>query len=420
MSTSLIAGIALCVVFSAYSSATETAFSSMNRIRMKNIAKNGNKKAELVLELSENYDKLISTILIGNNVVNILSASLATTIFTYYFGALGVTISTLVMTMIILVFGEVTPKILAKESAEEFAMFAAPIIKIAMFLFAPLVWAFSLWKKLLAKIFKTKSDDGFSEEELITIVEEAEQDGAFDEHESELIRSAIEFNDMQASEILTSRVNLVALENNANIEEVKGVFRSSGYSRIPIYQDTIDNIVGVLHEKDLYDLLYREKNSIESIVKPVIWVSPGTEIFALLRRLQKEKLHMAIVVDEFGGTMGIVTMEDIIEELVGEIWDEHDEVVANFKEMENGNYKVDATCEIEDFFKYFELKEDYEEYDAQTVSGWVTAVLGHIPEKGEHFNFEHLHVEVTTVDDRRVHEIEVSRLEEAQEKNGEP
>jgi len=410
MSNLLVAGIIGCVVVSAFSSATETAFSSFNRIRLKNIAKNGNKKAEATLELAENFDKLLSTILITNNIVNILSASLATAIFTFYFGNMGVTLSTVVMTIVILTFGEISPKILAKESPEEVAMFCTPLVKILMLLLSPLVWFFSQWRKVLNKVFKSKNDDSFSEEELITIVEEAEQEGAFDEHESELIRSAIEFNDMLAGEILTSRVNLVALDKSASVDEVKDAFRTSGYSRLPIYQDTIDNIVGVLHEKDLYDLLYREKQNIESIIKPVIWVSPGTEIFTLLRRLQKEKLHMAIVIDEFGGTMGIVTMEDIIEELVGEIWDEHDEVVANFKALENGNFSVDATCEIEDFFKYFELKSDTEQYDAQTVSGWVTAVLGHIPQTDEHFDFEHLSVRISEADDRRVHTIEVSQI----------
>lgn len=409
MNTALIVSIIICVILSAYFSATETAFSSMNRIRVKNIAKNGNKKAELVMELSENYDKLLSTILIGNNIVNIASASLATTVFTFYFGSMGVTLSTVVMTVVVLIFGEISPKSLAKESPEAFAMFSAPAIRFLMIVFSPLVWFFSQWKKLLNKLFKTRGDDAFSEEELITIVEEAEQGGAFDEHESELIRSAIEFNDLEAGEILTSRVNMVAVEKTAQIEDVKDVFRSSGYSRIPVYEDNIDNIVGVLHEKDFYDMLYRGKSNITGVVKPVIWVSPGTEISDLLRRLQKEKMHMAVVVDEFGGTMGIVTMEDIIEELVGEIWDEHDEVVANFKPLDNGDFLVDANCEIENFFDYFELQADPEEYDAKTVSGWVTGELGHIPVSGETFDFEDICVTVTNADERRVLEVQVHK-----------
>lgn len=411
MNSALLIGIAICIVFSAFFSASETAFSSLNKIRIKNMAKGGDARAQRVLQMVEHYDQLLSTILIGNNVVNILSASLATTVFTFYFGNMGVSLSTLVMTVVVLILGEISPKSLAKEAPEKFAMFAAPLLRGMTVFCTPLNYLFAAWKRLLVRLFKTKGDDGFSEEELITIVEEAEQGGAFDEHEGRLIRSAIEFNDLEVSEILTSRVNLVAVEKGTDIEEVKNVFRTHGYSRLPVYEGSIDNIVGVIHEKDLYDLLYRGRHEMEIIIKPVIWVAPGTEISTLLRRLQKEKLHMAVVVDEFGGTMGIVTMEDIIEELVGEIWDEHDEIVSNFHQLTGSRFAVNGSCELQEFFDYFNLKADYELYDAKTVGGWVTNELLHIPERGEKFDFEKLRVIVTKTDDRRVLEIEVAPKE---------
>lgn len=403
----LIAGVVACLALYAFFSASESAYSSLNRIRMKNLAKEGNKRAQMALELSENYDKLLSSILIGNTIVNILATSLATAAFVGYFGDFGVTLSTLVMTVAVLVLAEITPKTFAKEFTSEIAMATAPALRLFILLFTPLNLLFRGWKNLLGRIFKNPVEEAISEEELLTIVDEAQEGGSLDEHEGDLIRSAIEFNDLEASEILTSRVKLVAVEKDASIAEIQEAFHTHGYSRLPMYEGSVDNIVGVLHEKDFYDLLYRKREDIASVLKAVLYVAPSTPISTLLRNLQKAKLHMAVVVDEFGGTMGIVTMEDIIEELVGEIWDEHDEIVSNFKALGDDRFAVEGSCELQDFFEYFKLKGDYEFYDAKTVGGWVINELLHIPEKGEQFVFENLQVTVSKTDDRRVLEIEV-------------
>ena len=317
--------LVILVALSAFFSATETAFLSFNKARMKSMAKQGNKKAQLVVDLEERYDKLLSTILIGNNIVNILASSMATVIFVAFLGNAGVTVSTVVMTVVVLIFGEISPKTLAKDHADSLAMVIAPIINLLMGLFTPFTWLFSQWKKLLTVIFPSKGETGMTEEELLTIVAEAEEEGGIDEQESDLIRSAIEFNDRTAEEILTHRVDVVAVDAESAMDEVETVFRESGFSRLPVYEENVDNVIGIIHEKDFH--ANRNAASLKDIMRPALFVTTGSKTAALLETLQKAKSHIAIVTDEYGGTAGIVTMEDIIEELVGEIYDEHDEVI---------------------------------------------------------------------------------------------
>lgn len=398
--------IVFCIIGSAYFSASETAFSTMNRIRMKNLADSGDSRAAVALKLVDNYDKLISTILIGNNIVNITSSSLATVVFTMWLADAGVSVSTAVMTVLVLIFGEISPKTLAKENAESFALATARLMRALMVLLTPLNFLFSLWKKLLDRLFKKQEDPGITAEELMTMVDEAQNDGGIDEHNGELIRSAIEFDDLDANDILTPRVDLVAVEKDDSMEEVGRVFMENTYSRLPVYEDTIDNIIGMIHEKDFFTALHNGADNFASAVKPVIYVSGGIKISKLLRLIQQSKTHVAVVVDEFGGTEGIVTLEDVLEQLVGDIWDEHDIVEQEIEEINNTTFVVSGSCSLEDFFEMFRLPEEEEEkYESITVGGWVMEELRCVPEIGAHFVFHGNEVYVTKVEKRHVEEI---------------
>ena len=307
-----IIGIAVLVIFSAYFSATETAFTSVNRIRIKNLANDGNKKAKEVLELSEKFDKMLSTILVGNNIVNIAMSAIATVLFMELYPVYGATIATVVITVVVLIFGEISPKSLAKESPEKFAMFSAPFLKFFMALLAPVNWIFGCWKKLLAKLFNADGVNPITEDELLTIVEEAETEGGIDTDQSELIQNAIEFNDLEAWDVLTPRVDIKAIEIDETQDEIAELFLSTGFSRLPVYEDDLDNIVGVLNQKDFHNYIKGTDTPISEYVKPVIFVAGSMKIAQLLKRLQTVKTHIAIIVDEYGGTSGLVTMEDIL------------------------------------------------------------------------------------------------------------
>lgn len=408
--------IIFCIVGSAYFSASETAFSTMNRIRMKNLADNGNTRAAIALKLVDNYDKLISTILIGNNIVNILSSSLATVVFTLWLADAGVSVSTVVMTVVVLIFGEISPKTVAKENAESFALATARLMQFMMIILTPLNFIFSQWKRLLDCIFKKKDDPGITAEELITMVDEAQNDGGIDEHNGELIRSAIEFDDLDANDIITPRVDLVAVEKDTPMEEVGEVFMKNTYSRLPVYEDNIDNIIGMVHEKDFFTAYNNGAKSLAHCIKPVIYVSSGMKISRLLRMIQQSKTHIAVVVDEFGGTEGIVTLEDVLEQLVGDIWDEHDIVEQEIEEINNTTFMVSGSCSLEDFFETFHLPEQQDEYESITVGGWVMEELGCVPDIGAHFAFEGHEVFVTKVEKRHVKEIRFQLAEPIVEK----
>ena len=408
-SISMIAALVILVILSAFFSATETAFTSLNRIRLKSRADSGNKRAALTLRIAEDYDKLLSTNLIGNNIVNISASTVGTVLFTKLFLDYGPLVSTVVLTVVILVFGEISPKSMAKENAEAFAMFAAPIMRVLMTVLTPVNYLFAQWKKLLSRIFRKSEEEGITEEELITMVDQAENEGGLDQHEGQLIRSAIEFNDLEVEEILTPRVDIVAAEDTATMDEIAAIFAENGYSRLPIYHDTIDNIIGVIHEKDFHAARYHGQEDVSAIVSNVLYTTGSTKISDLLRILQRAKAHMVIVVDEYGGTEGLCTLEDIVEELVGEIWDEHDEVIEEFKKQSDGSYLISCNANLTDLYDLFSIKG---ERDSTTVSGWVMEEVGRVPEEGDHFVYENLDVTVTKVDHRRVLEIRVVVLPE--------
>ena len=402
-----------CIIMSAYFSATETAFSSLNRIRIKNMAEKGNKRAGLVLKLSENYDGLLSTILIGNNIVNIASASLATVIFVKLLGdEAGASISTVVTTIVVLIFGEVSPKSIAKESPEQFAMFSAPFLNAFMVLLTPANYLFKQWKKLLSLLIRTSGDSGITEEELLAIVEEAKQDGGIDEQEGSLIKSAIEFTELEAMDIATPRVDVTGIPVDADKEEIAAVFGETGYSRLPVYKDKIDDIIGIIYQKDFYNQVYRGVCGVEAIVRPALYVAKSKKINVLLKELQKNKMHIAVVIDEFGGTMGIVTLEDILEELVGEIWDEHDVVVQEIEKISDQEYLVLGNTSVE---KLFEELGGEEEFESFTVSGWVMELAERIPEEGDVLYYENMTITVMKMKDRRVEQVRIVLEAEAME-----
>jgi len=397
---------------SAYFSATETAFSSLNRIRVKNMAEKGNKKAQLVLKLSENFDNMLSTILIGNNVVNILSASLATVLFVNWLGnEAGPSVSTAVTTVVVLIFGEITPKSIAKESPEKFAMFSAPFLRMLMFVLTPFNFLFSMWKKMLSLVIKSDGDRSITEEELITIVEEAEQEGGLDEEESTLIRSAIEFSEVEVKEILTPRIQIEAVPEDATEEEIARVFTETGYSRLPVYKDSIDHITGVIYHKDFHNYVYNTDKDISSIIRPAIFVTPNKKIDELLKELQQQKSHIAFILDEYAGTTGLVTLEDIMEELVGEIWDEHDEIVQEIVQVSENEYHVLGSADIEEVFDQFDIDQ---EIDVMTASGWVMNALERIPDEGDSFVYNNLTVTVLKMDENRVEKISIVTAETGQ------
>lgn len=406
MSTSTyIVIIVILLICSAYFSATETAFSSLNKTKLKAMAEKGDKKAKHAIELSDKYDKLISTILIGNNIVNIAASSLGTVMFINILGGeAGPTVSTVVITVAVLIFGEISPKSIAKDCPEKFAIFSTPIISVLIWILTPLNLIFSAWKKLLSKIFRLESSTGMSQEELLMLVEEVQQDGSIDENEGELLTNVIEFSNIEAEDILTHRVDLEAVPIEADKAEIAEAFQTSKFSRILVYKESIDNVVGVIHLKDFYTGMGVTDKKVEDILSPVIFVLKNEKIDELLEKLQKSKSHLAVVLDEYGGTYGIVTMEDILEEIVGEIWDEHDEVIESIKRCGKDAYIVNASMDLDDFCEYFEIETESE---STSLSGWIMEQMEEIPEGGETLNYENLTITVGEVDNHRITDVKV-------------
>ena len=382
--------LVLLITMSAYFSATETAYSSLNKIKLKSIANKGNKKAKLALELSEKYDSVISTILIGNNIVNIATASLATVLFTKLLGSSGVTVSTIVMTILILIFGEISPKSIAKDIPESFAIVSAPLLNVFCIILKPVNHIFCLWKKLISKVLKIQKHSGITEDEILTIVEEAENEGGINPQQLEIIKSAIELNEQEVIEAFTPRVDMIAVKDSCSKEELLNLFIESGFSRIPVYHDNIDNVIGIINEKDLINIVVNKNNEeISSIIKPLNVIQPHMKLSHLLKVLQNNKSHMALIADEYGGTMGIITLEDILEELVGEIWDEHDKVVNDIEKIGEDEYIVRGNANIEKVLEEVDLEDEFE---VNSVNGWVIQQFGKIPKVGESFEYKNLKI----------------------------
>lgn len=402
--------IIFCIIMSAYFSATETAFSSLNKIRMKNMADKGNAKAAKVLKMAENYDSLLSTILIGNNIVNIACASLSTILFVDMMGEdLGAGMSTLVTTIVVLIFGEVSPKSIAKEMPEQFAMFSSGLLGVLLVILAPFNFLFRQWKKLLSKIIRPGEKQGTTEEELLTFVEETKNEGGIDEQESSMIRNVIDFSDIEAGEILTPRIDVIGIPIGASKEDVAQVFSESGYSRLPVYEETMDHICGIIYEKDFHNHVLHTDAAIEEYIKPALFVTENKKIRDLLKELQSKKLHIAVIIDEYGGTVGIVTMEDILEELVGEIWDEHDEIVNAISKIAENEYEILGSANVE---KVFEEIGIVAEVEVTTINGWVMDACQQVPKAGDTFEFQNAFVRVMEMDGRRVSKIHIKLKDE--------
>ncbi len=397
-----------CIIMSAYFSATETAFNSLNMTKIKIAAEHGDKTAALIIKLLDDYNRLLTTILVGNNIVNIALSSMGTVLFIELLGGdLGATVSTAVITVVVLIFGEITPKSIAKESPEAFARFSAPIINFLAIILTPVNFIFAMWKKLVSLVVKSGEEQAATEEELLSMVDEVEQSGGIGEQESELIRNAMELNENDCADIATPRVDIEAVGKDWTKEEVAEVFVETGYSRLPVYVDSIDNIIGIIHRTDFYNNYDMENISDTMLTKPV-FVPTTMKIGALLKLLQKNKCHMAVVTDEYGGTYGIVTMEDILEELVGEIWDEHDEIEEDMSENK-GIYTVSGSMDPEELFE--ELEMDIEEVPYATLSGWIMDELNKVPEVGDTFENSGYRFTVETVDGMRVDTAVVEKLE---------
>ncbi len=414
----LIIGLGVLVLLSAFFSASETAYSSLNPVRLKSMIATGQrvKTATRTLELAEKYDKLLSTVLVGNNIVNIAASSLATVLFVGWFGNAGVSLATLIMTILVLMFGEVSPKTLAKEQPEQFAMFASLPLKALSVVLSPINLFFSKWKQLLLHMFQIKGVHNMTEEELLAYVNEAHEDGGINEVEAGMIRQVIEFNDLEVDDILTPRVDMLSAALDDTQESIEGMFHESGFSRLPIYGRSEDDIKGVLLQKDYWYEVKKQGKALQNVIKPVMFVTKQIKISKLLEQLQQKKCHMAIVVDEYGGTLGLVTVEDILEQLVGEIWDEHDEVVQAIVEESENCYRVLGSADIDDFLEVFHFDG---EFDSSTVGGWVVEHLGRFPQNGEAFSYEEWEITVTQTIRQRVLEIMLQKKPEPQTEQAE-
>jgi len=422
-SVPLLIAIVALIILSAFFSSVETAYSCSNKVKLRTMCSTGNKRAGKVLTLAEeDYDKLISTILVGNNIVNLSAATLSTLFFALIItnGVDSSLISTIAITVAVLIFGEITPKFIAKSYPEKLSMVAYPIIKFFYYIFYPINFIFSGYKWLISKVFKLKNNDVVTEEEILTIVEEAEEDGTLREEETDLIRSVIEFDDVEVGDILVPRVNMVAIDEKASKDEIRKIFKKEGYSRLPVYKDSIDKIIGTLHEKDFYSVLTNKTFDLDKLLQPAFYTTEHIKISVLLKQLQKKRIHMAIVLDEYGGTLGLVTLEDIIEELIGEIWDEFDEEVNYFKESGENCFVVDGNAPLADVFEKFELEGEEENFEAFTLSGWIIETLGEIPRANKSFEYKNLEILVLKSTVKKVLQVKISAKqteEETEEKD---
>ncbi|MCL2441168.1 MAG: hemolysin family protein [Treponema sp.] len=403
----IIAALIVLLCFSAFFSACEMAFSSLNRIKLKNLSVKS-KRARLALKMLEVYDKILSTVLIGNNIVNITASALATALFIGLFGAKGVSIATLVMTILLLIFGDISPKALAKETPELIALRNAPLLQFFVFLLTPINILMSGWKKLLMKIFTVKADRSTTEDELLTFVEESRQEGVINIQEEKMIRQVIGFDDLKASDIFTPRIDVTAVPAGAAIEEIDKKFMETGFSRLPVYQDSIDNITGLILFKDFYREVMKGLKTPMDIIKPAVFVTKTIKIAHLFKTLQKKQAHFAVIVDEHGGTLGIVTIEDIIEELVGEIWDEHDEVIEAARKEYDGSFTVFGSVNFKDMLEAINEHGFEEEIPDTTVANWIMENLGRLPKVNEILTWQYLTFKVLKVIKQRVMEVNIT------------
>jgi len=404
--------IVILVLMSAFFSSAETAFSSINKIRLRNYVSEGKAGSKKAQYITDNFDKTISTILIGNNIVNIAATSISTAVITKLFGdSTGLLISTVAMTIIILIFGEILPKSIAKEHAESYGLKISGILYFLIKLLTPLNYLFTVLKNGVVKLFSKNNEasPSVTEEEIKVLVDISEEEGVIDQKEKELLHRSLDFNEILVGEIFTHRLDMVAIEVNESIEDITKLLLEERYSRIPVYEDNIDNIIGFLSEREFFAELVKNKQvNIRDILRKPIFVVKSMKIGALLPELQRTKSHMAIVLDEFGGTAGLITMEDILEELVGEIWDEHDEKVNSITKISDTIYEIDAQYHLDDFSELLNIKRPESTY--YNVGGWVFELLSGIPKIGDVVTYKNLKITILEVDNHRLQKVRVEIL----------
>ena len=404
----------MLLVLSALFSSCETAFSSVNKIRLKNYAAKGDKRAEKALKIANKFEDALTAILIGNNIVNILSTSISTVLFTQILGPGGVGAATVVMTVLVLVFGEITPKSFAKNHAEQCALMFAEPLSAFMIVLKPVVMVF----KVIQKLFKPKTEQpSVTEDELKYIIDEIEEQGVLEEQESDLVRSALEFDEITVDEILIPRVNVIAIEKNTPFNEIKEKFLTDMYSRLPVYEKNIDNIIGVITNKSFFRLMNENKENISDIIQEIIHISDLKLISEALKEMQKSKMHMAVVMDQYGGTKGIITLEDIIEELVGEIYDENDEIIAHFVKTGDNEYEVSGELSISDMLENLDMPEDKIECSGNSVGGWIMELLGHVAVENETVQSDIFKMTVLSMEDQKILKIRLEIVPKDTEEN---
>lgn len=396
----------ILIILSGLFSATETAFSSLNPIKLKFLIEQGNKRASKTLAMYEKFEKLLVVILVGNNIVNILSASLATLIFVDLLGQdLGVTIATVVLTTVVLIFGEITPKSIAKQLPESFAIFITPFIKMVSYIILPITFIFGLIQQGMNRLFKFKKQT-VTEDELLTYVAEVEKQGGINANEKELIQRVIDFDALKVTEILTPRVDIQAVDITDDIEDISDIFESTGHSRLPVYDKDLDHIIGILHYKDFIYHVVTGKKTVKQMMKDPIFVTEYMKIVDLLHMLKTKKEHLAIVKDEHGGTQGLASLEDIVEELVGDIFDEHDAVEKDITKIDQDHYIVKGSAELEDVLKLLGFEYD----DAQTMNGFMLDQMGKIPFVNESFEYEGFSFKVRKTTKKKILEVEIKKV----------
>ncbi|MBO5240405.1 MAG: HlyC/CorC family transporter [Clostridia bacterium] len=414
--------IAILILLSGFFSGTETAFSCANKIKLKSMAALGKKNANAVASFAdEKYDKLVTAILVGNNIVNLTASALGTILFGILIADANIatTVSTAVLTVVVLLFGEITPKYLASVYPEKFCFFFYPLMQLFYWILMPVCKVFDGYKALLKKIFKLEKDATVTDEELLSLVDEAEEDGTLKEDESELVRSALEFDDLKVEDILVPRVDVAAVNVAFTMDEIREVFHKTGYSRLPVYRETIDNVIGLIHQREFFEGYLKGEKNIENLLQEIVFTTEYTRISALLKQLQKSKIHMAAVSDEYGGLVGIVTLEDILEELVGEIWDEHDEEEVLFGKIDENEYWVDGKCTLSDFFTLYEMEGAEENFESNTVGGWATEKYGGIPPIGETLRYQYLEIKIVKATKQKVLKVRSKKTEEYFEEENE-
>lgn len=412
--------IIILVAFSAFFSGTETAYSSISKARLKSYASSGDKRAKRALKVAEKYDTALSAVLIGNNIVNIGAASVGTLFFTRLVGSSGAGLSTVVLTVVVLIFGEVVPKSLAKQHPENMAMRAATPLWYLMKIFAPLIWVLQRIVQAFSKKVGGEAQPSVTEEELKVIIEEIEDEGVLNEHESELVQSAIDFDDITADEILTPRVDVAGVEAGEDPEVIKELFFSTGFTRLPVYEKNIDDIIGVINEKDFVRAYLEDRRvDVRALMQRVVYVPPKKHISKLMRELQNEHLHIAVVTDSYGGTIGIVTLEDIVEELVGEIWDESDRVTLDLERLSDDAFRVAGDMNVYDLFEALDVDDGAYEGSSQSMSGWALDVFERIPDPQEEFSYENLRIVVEQVKEQRITSFIITVLPKPTEEDDE-